>query len=127
MGTLADRAEVERIHAQALEGLDNGLGALLGERVVDLVGAGIVGVSLDLETGGRVLLHIVGHLLDFLHRLGLQRGLAGLKQNIVGHELTRLDNGFFDGRRIVGSIAIIEFHSPLRHHYVSDIDTLFAI
>ena len=69
-------------------------------------------MSLHLEASRRVLLHIVGHLLDLLHRLRLQRRLTRLEEDVVGHELTRLGNGLLYGRHI-SNFLLIEFHSAL--------------
>ena len=95
------------------------LSTLLGERVVDGVGALIVGMSLHLETGTGVLLHIVGDLLNLSHRLGLQRSLAGLEEDVVGHELTRLGNGLLDGgHRLL--VAFVECHPTLGQTDIGD-------
>ena len=79
VGALTNGTEVEGIAAEAFESLDDGLSTLLRERVVDLVGTLIVGMSLNLKASARVLLHVVGDLLDLSHRLRLQRSLAGLE------------------------------------------------
>ena len=116
---LTHRTEVEGIAAELFEGLDDGLSTLLGERVVDGVGAQVVGMALHLEAGARVLLHIVGHLLDFCHRLRLQRSLARLEKDVVGDELTRLGNGLLNGREVSG-LTQVEICCTLSENHMSN-------
>ena len=76
-------------------------------------------MSLNLEASARILLHIASHLLDLLHRLRLQRSLASLEEDIIGHELTSLCNGLLYGREI-GGLTLIEISSTLGEHYISN-------
>ena len=73
---LTDGTHVEGIAAKLFERLDHSLSTLLRERVVDGVRALVVSMALHLETNARVLLHIVGHLLNLSHRLGFQRSFT---------------------------------------------------
>ena len=112
VGALTDGTHVERVATKLFEGFDDGLSTLLGERIVHSVGALIVGMTLYLEAGAGVLLHIVGHLLDLRHRLRLQRSLARLEEDIVGHEFTCLGNRLLNSGEVCG-LTLIEIGSTL--------------
>ena len=75
-------------------------------------------MALHLEAYAGVLLHIVGHLLNLLHRLGLQRSLTRFEQDVIGNKLTRFGNGFLNGREI-GCLTLIELNSTLGKHHIS--------
>ena len=96
VAALSYGTEIERIYAFLLKSCNYCLGALLAERIVDGVAALVVGMALNFEAGGRVLLHIVCNLLDFLHGLRLEGCLSCLEQDVVGNELTGLGDGFFN-------------------------------
>ena len=76
-------------------------------------------MALHLETGAGVLLHIVGDLLDLLHGLGLQRGLAGLEEDVVRDELAGLGDGLLDGGHGL-FVPVIQFDSALGDHDIAD-------
>lgn len=57
VGTLADGGQAGPGNALFDQGVHDGLGPLLAQRIIDLVGAGRVAVALNLEFEFRVLLH----------------------------------------------------------------------
>ena len=85
----------------------NCFGALLAQRVVDGVGARVVAVALHLEVQVGVLLHQLGHAVDFHERFRLEVGLARLEGDGVR------DNLAFRGQ------AVVERHSALGNAHIA--------
>ena len=100
VAALADGAEVPFINTEFHKLGHDGLGALLAERVIYLVGTLVVAVALDLETYLRIFLHIVRNCLDVSHRLRLECCLAGLEEDVVGHKLAGLLHGLLHCRKV---------------------------
>ena len=78
-------------------------------------------MALHLEANRRVLLHILSHLLNLRHRLWLERRLARLEENVVGHELTRLGNGLLNGSNLsvdISLLTLVEIYCTLGNHHV---------
>ena len=115
MGALADGGEAVLGDAVPDQRGDDRLGALLGERIVDGVGAGIVAVALDLEFDGRIVLHDFRDAVDLDHRLGLQRSLAGVEGDRVGYDLA------FGGK------AVVQRNGALCQADVLDVEAVFLV
>ena len=67
LGALADGAQAAGVDALRDQCGDDCLGALLAEGIVDLVGAGVVAMALDLEVQLGMLSHQLRDAGDFRH------------------------------------------------------------
>ena len=133
MGAFADGSQTRSVDAVGHEGGHDGLGALLAERIVDLVGARIVAVTLHFEVDRRIVLHDFRNTVDLTGRFGFDRSLAGIEGDGVSHDLavgsqtvverdgTLGDADILDEMR-AGSVAVAFDGQPFGGIHVGDVD-----
>lgn len=109
MRTFARCGEAFLRNALFDKGGHDGFRSLLRQRVVHIVGTGVVAMSLHLEVELRMFLHQFGDTVDFNDGFRFEVGFAGFESDGVGGDFA------------VGSETVVERHGTLGNEHIASL------